>query len=129
MIDVTSMHAEFPGDSFRCLIHGVDDCNQLGAADNVTCIVATRHGGFGGVTAALLRSDDVIADLEFGCAIHVLPGEAAVADELPVTRLDDPQAVAVFRVVLFVPGDPSGCLFTSFLNRPGSGGGSDSTGG
>jgi hypothetical protein len=58
----------------------------------------------------------VVPDLKVLQAVHLLPGQAAVAYELSVMRLDNPQAVPVLRVVLLVPLNPA-CCFLLRLGR------------
>ena len=107
--------AGFLGDPDRRTVARGDDRNH------VLLAVLARHlhrrsGGFTGIAFALLNREHVVAQLE-RFPVNGLPGQAALTDELPVKGLEDPQAVAITRVVALVPVNPGATFPAGALLR------------
>src|SRR3954451_4034247 len=91
--------------ALRRQVLGADDRDEVVDA-GLPGRVTHRGGGFGRQALTSKGELDVVADLDVRRSFDVLDREAAVADELAVVDLDDPEAVAVLGVVPLVPVDP-----------------------
>src|SRR5690625_2889117 len=101
------LHADLLGHPPGGDVVRVDDRYQLGCVQLVSGEVSARSCGLTCVALALVVSTHVVAHLEHRSSVDLLPRQPAVSNELAFVSFDDPQAVAVLRVVVLVPLDPT----------------------
>ncbi|MDF2509618.1 MAG: hypothetical protein K0Q52_3477, partial [Microbacterium sp.] len=115
VLDAT--HPDLLGHSLGGAIVWVDDRDQFPRADVFAYKVAARRRRLGRDAVALPSRSDVVPHLEFADSVDFLPCQTAVSDKFARVRLDDPEPVAVFVVVPFVPCDPRSRLFAGLRLR------------
>ncbi len=100
-------HADFFCDAERGQILGADDRDQAGYWKAGESEVAAGAGGLGSQALSPEIAADVVADLDFVCAIYILNRQATIADEFAVCFRDYcPETVAVLGAAATVAGDP-----------------------
>src|SRR6476661_8138137 len=93
------------GHPLRWLVLGADDRDQVGHTGYSSCL-ADRHRRLGGQALAPASEVHVVAHFDEQVTLDVLNGEPAVADEVAIVCLYNPETMAVVRVVPLVPRDP-----------------------
>jgi hypothetical protein len=68
----------------------MNDCYKFSDFNMFSGKIATSSGCFCREALALKVGANVVPNLKLPCSVHLLPGQTAVTDELPLRCLDNP---------------------------------------